>query len=493
VPWQNQIQPDAFLEGKVNSLVVSDVTFAACDGHVFRMNGSIGSIEHSADLTSIPDDPPGDAPLEVRLVYCRSDTGREFIIAGFQGYVVALDAGTLTRLWTKSLPDVGYALVSVATTGDMVYAATVGYVFRLHWEDGDIRWTNGLDDRGYGNCELLALPSVVIAGIDGHAVGMDPVTLDTAWDLSLPKCGHRLVTLTEDGGTVFAGSAGYIYALSPSGTLQDESPLEDTHGRATSIAAANGYVATGSAGKIFVYKFVSGALVRQWKLFMPEDITSDVDVLFAGGLVYASKMGRVYGFHPDSGRMVRREELPGLGEFYVTLTDFGGEVLMGTHGYLACGPLSLNVEIMAQQQTNWCWIASAVTVADYYGDNSSQCALANQLLGQTVCCIAGNSPQCNKPGDPAQSLTALGHLAASSWSSMPYDDVVSEMRPGHPIVLGIKWSTGGGHAIVLAGVHPNGLIEIKNPWHGATQTVTYDALKNRFEGKGTWNYSYTTK
>ena len=52
---------------------------------------------------------------------------------------------------------------------------------------------------------------------------------------------------------------------------------------------------------------------------------------------------------------------------------------------------SLKFAEQTEQQSNWCWDATTVSVEHYYDPTSklTQCQLANQVLGLDICCVAG--------------------------------------------------------------------------------------------------------
>src|SRR5262249_57800263 len=67
-----------------------------------------------------------------------------------------------------------------------------------------------------------------------------------------------------------------------------------------------------------------------------------------------------------------------------------------------------------QEQTQWCWSATATSVALYYNSLSTwtQCSLVNAELGRTDCCSAPSSNDCNQPWTLNTALTRVGHLAS---------------------------------------------------------------------------------
>src|SRR5262249_33999150 len=52
-----------------------------------------------------------------------------------------------------------------------------------------------------------------------------------------------------------------------------------------------------------------------------------------------------------------------------------------------------------QQQSEWCWSATTVSVDKFYNPSSAltQCALVNQQFNSATCCVNGASSACNQP------------------------------------------------------------------------------------------------
>ncbi len=100
-----------------------------------------------------------------------------------------------------------------------------------------------------------------------------------------------------------------------------------------------------------------------------------------------------------------------------------------------------------QQQSEWCWLATTVSITLYYDPASTwtQCLLANKELGQTTCCVNGSSTACNVPGYPILALTTTGHFASMLLKPPPLQTIMNEIEAGHPVSINIQWFGGGGH------------------------------------------------
>ena len=79
------------------------------------------------------------------------------------------------------------------------------------------------------------------------------------------------------------------------------------------------------------------------------------------------------------------------------------------------GQAPLNVPLIKQEQTWWCWAACAQMVMRYYGnDLAAQCDFANWAFGQTNCCSTGDSVDCNKGLARSRVKEVFGHWGIES-------------------------------------------------------------------------------
>lgn len=104
-----------------------------------------------------------------------------------------------------------------------------------------------------------------------------------------------------------------------------------------------------------------------------------------------------------------------------------------------------------QQQSNWCWSATTVSVANYYGDNLTQCGFANTLLSRTDCCGMGAAGPCNVPNALVAALQTAGHLASWRTGAPSFGDLQPEIDAARPVTVRIQWSGGGGHFLAVVG------------------------------------------
>jgi Papain-like cysteine protease AvrRpt2 len=150
-----------------------------------------------------------------------------------------------------------------------------------------------------------------------------------------------------------------------------------------------------------------------------------------------------------------------------------------------------------QEQTQWCWSATATSIAHYYNATSiwTQCSLVNEELGRSDCCTNPSSGDCNKPWMLDTVLTRVGHLASFVGGSTSFAGVCTELDNGRPLGVRIGWSGGGGHFNVIGcyTYSPLGMqsLQIEDPFYG-TSVWDYDTFRTAYQGSGSWTHSYKT-
>ncbi|MFF5210525.1 papain-like cysteine protease family protein [Streptosporangium sp. NPDC000396] len=168
--------------------------------------------------------------------------------------------------------------------------------------------------------------------------------------------------------------------------------------------------------------------------------------------------------------------------------------------FLALGDQRLNFAMQHQQQTQWCWSATSVSVAAFYDPATAwtQCSLVNAERGLNTCCgpAASDANSCNQPWFVNTALTRVGHLRDVLAGALSLDQIRAELLATSPIGVRIGWAGGGGHAVVVKGrFHDaNGVeyVSVADPWAGDSD-VPYDTFRNNYQGTGTWTHTYRTQ
>jgi len=150
----------------------------------------------------------------------------------------------------------------------------------------------------------------------------------------------------------------------------------------------------------------------------------------------------------------------------------------------------LNFSMQHQQQTQWCWAATACSISAFFNPNTQwiQCRLVNAELGRSDCCNNGSSNDCNKPWYLDKALTRTGNLQSFSAGAASIEDILKEIENGNPICVRIGWHGGGGHAVAIEGYNYDlNMVAVEDPWYGSSD-VTLDTFKNAYKGSGTWTH-----
>jgi hypothetical protein len=156
---------------------------------------------------------------------------------------------------------------------------------------------------------------------------------------------------------------------------------------------------------------------------------------------------------------------------------------------------SLNFSMQPQTQTNWCWSAVSVSTSKFYNFSSqwTQCALANQQLGQSTCCQSGGTTACNQTWYLDKALTETGNL--DNWQSGTVSEQIleGELIRTFPVGIRIGWSGGGGHFVIVDGATTsNSTVHVEDPIYG-TSDIAYSTLTSSYQGSGSWTHTYFTR
>lgn len=154
----------------------------------------------------------------------------------------------------------------------------------------------------------------------------------------------------------------------------------------------------------------------------------------------------------------------------------------------------LDFTMLHQEQSNWCWCATSLSVRRYYDPTTtlSQCQAANTILPRTDACTDPTNANVNKPWYLDDALSDLGNLRESIVSgSLAWDATKSEIDTGHPLGCRTAWSGGGAHFICVEGYldDTTKMVAVDDPIYGQSD-VTLNTFLTMYQGTGTWTHSY---
>ena len=148
---------------------------------------------------------------------------------------------------------------------------------------------------------------------------------------------------------------------------------------------------------------------------------------------------------------------------------------------------SIDVPVERQQQSNWCWAASARMTARYLGGSSaSQCQYVKWGLN------SGSCPNVTGDFGTTTSAALIGAGIYSpgsvSWSAISYGSLQSQINSNKPVIIRWGWSSGGGHALVIKGYNTAGTkVTYIDPGNGSIHTQPYSWMKSG--GGYTWTHT----
>jgi hypothetical protein len=156
--------------------------------------------------------------------------------------------------------------------------------------------------------------------------------------------------------------------------------------------------------------------------------------------------------------------------------------------------LRLNFTMQRQLQSNWCWAATSLSVAQYFNSSTgwTQCSIADGELGRNDCCGTGASGPCNQPHTLDTALNRVGHLDHMINGTTTRQVINDHIRAGRPICARTAWSGGGAHFVAITGFVAGDLIEIDDPISGVSE-VDYDTFVTAYQGSGSWTHTYFIK
>ncbi|MEV7023898.1 papain-like cysteine protease family protein [Kitasatospora sp. NPDC093558] len=151
---------------------------------------------------------------------------------------------------------------------------------------------------------------------------------------------------------------------------------------------------------------------------------------------------------------------------------------------------ALDITMQKQVQDQWCWDASGLTIATYWGyrqyNQYDFCRLAQQ----------GRWLDCNdRPAtldDLANGLSAMGFRNSGHDlnRNASFGEVTNEIANGRPFAVRIGWTSGGGHMNVIYGYDStSNMIAVGDPWP-STQTYTWWNF-NTYVDNGSFQWTHS--
>jgi hypothetical protein len=160
---------------------------------------------------------------------------------------------------------------------------------------------------------------------------------------------------------------------------------------------------------------------------------------------------------------------------------------------------TLNVPLIPQQTSEWCWAASAEMIMKYAGHDVAQCQQANHEFGRTDCCLTPAPGPCVNGGWPEFNVWQFCYLQTADGVALTWAQLVAEIDANRPVEFCWAWVGGGGHAMAARGysyLAPIGLfpmVYINDPWApnvGNTRWITYPVYVSQANDHSHWRDYY---
>ena len=139
----------------------------------------------------------------------------------------------------------------------------------------------------------------------------------------------------------------------------------------------------------------------------------------------------------------------------------------------------LDVPETIQEQNQWCWAGVSSATLTYYGQNISQCTIAEYTrthatfhnFGSVNCC-QNASQGCNywnyNYGYEGSIQRILQNWGVNNYVygyALSQSEAASEINSNRPFIMRWGWTSGGGHFLVGHGIE-NGMLHYMDPWFG---------------------------
>jgi hypothetical protein len=165
----------------------------------------------------------------------------------------------------------------------------------------------------------------------------------------------------------------------------------------------------------------------------------------------------------------------------------------------------LTVPLATQEQTNWCWAACSKCVLGHYGQNYSQCQIAEYTrtvatwndYGPSNCCVNASNG-CNwvnynwgQTGSIQDILQHFGSIVNVGSAVFTTSQITTEVAANHLFIPHWQWTSGGGHFVVghgIAGSGSSATIYYMNPAPGeGFHFSTYTWMVGSSSADHTWD------
>ncbi|MFI9006097.1 papain-like cysteine protease family protein [Actinosynnema sp. NPDC053489] len=127
-----------------------------------------------------------------------------------------------------------------------------------------------------------------------------------------------------------------------------------------------------------------------------------------------------------------------------------------------------DITMLKQEKTQWCWVASGLTIAKFQGYGSTQADFCTRAQPYYGC---NNQPATLDDMAKGWSSLGMGHPGTGLSSAATFSQISTDVKAARPLGARIGWTSGGGHMNVIYGYDTsNNTIAVGDPW---PDTATY--------------------
>ena len=169
--------------------------------------------------------------------------------------------------------------------------------------------------------------------------------------------------------------------------------------------------------------------------------------------------------------------------------------------FLFLAPEELSAEVKKckvpkkySEESQWCWAACTASVLGYFKKKIQQCNIVNFAWSLKTCC--DDPAPCNNGHTPSGMHSVLKHWCVSSQKmsrSLSFSELKTEIKLKRPIIIGLMWAAGGGHALVAWGYNEGDKQKVytMDPAPGKGYGIAnYEYLKHQANG---WTWTHTLR
>jgi len=151
-----------------------------------------------------------------------------------------------------------------------------------------------------------------------------------------------------------------------------------------------------------------------------------------------------------------------------------------------------------QATRHWCWASTLVMLAKHYkGFQVNDCEMVsaiNEETGRTFFCCDNPDGDCLRGGYPSDVMIGLENVLKIKYRlvyrAAEFDEIISSINAGNPILILRYYIWGGGHAQLITGYNwRDKTILVADPTHGKELRVPFDKFTSSVR-RGVWRTTF---